>query len=1141
MKKVKKKMNWKKILSIVVVVTLIQPIFSKMGVLNALAENIVEDSGVTMENQLDLKDVPTFVTSEHIEEYGHTMRLYEKETELNTVVFQNSNGTQTVYYMGYPLRYIDENGELKDIDLTLKDNGTVYKTTANDVEVSISKQYDSGITLSYGGISLGLVAIPPIDSGTSGSISTTVMVTTQMTENDVVYKNIFGEGIDVKYTPLYTGVKEDIIISKYTGNCEFQFLLTTNGLMVYENEEGGYYIAENEGSVNRVEIGEVLAYDAESDICEGELTIVPIKSANLYQITVSVDTSFLVDSDTVYPVTIDPTLTVSDETHGTDSIQDTPVYSELETRNFGSNKYNFVGYTDSTYGVGRTVVRLQGLLDDPIYATLSGASVTSAKFYVKDSSGQSNKTIHIHALTSNSTWTESSVTWQTMGTMSSTVQASASLGKASWSSFDITYLVRNWLNAVYNEDCGFVMKGADETLKSNFHSSECSTVENRPYFTITYEYREASGVVSGQTYFIKNVYSGHYLQADTSMNNEVIQNVFHGDSYQQWKIVYQGNGLYKLYNQYAGYISEKYCLDLKELNGDEIDLFKDLGGSYVKFYIIANGDGSYRLLNCWPGGDDVLTVLDGYALSKVYNRSWEKDLNQKWQLELATTKLANTKTFSIFDVGESTEDEAALVKRYLEYDGYTSVGIYDNSNYYVPAQAIKDIGRYSDVVYLNGHGGFYANLWVMDSNKITCEYLCAEDSVDTEDSVPKVGIGAQWKDGSTTKTTSYWNQKTKWAILAQCDQLNFYDRGDVEYETGMQPAELWAKTLLGDGNRMHGILGYYNGAPGGSTHYNRLENFLIHTSKDNNMTLIEAWKMVNSPLIASSNWATIYHSANVSDKFSSFTSTTANGSEYTIYLARNEQFTGELGLQSQTNVIETEAVYGNVIERPVLCNDMVEIKITQTYEKLCSTLGLNDNDRLQMDDVGRISYFKSNVDWGEKDMEYNLSNEQAIELAEKMLLELELLPENGYRACVSRVERLKFDTENSCFGNPEIIEYAVCFYQTYNGKDVLSDQQDGIVIRFNKDGITSFDYLWREMKIASVNQDEKTDMLSQEQVQKIYMETSGDSKLETSLEITSAYLQIDGQTHLVWAFADSNNYRNSVFIDAYTGEELSFE
>ena len=98
MKKVKKKMNWKKILSIVVVVTLIQPIFSKMGVLNALAENIVEDSGVTMENQLDLKDVPTFVTSEHIEEYGHTMRLYEKETELNTVVFQNSNGTQTVYY-----------------------------------------------------------------------------------------------------------------------------------------------------------------------------------------------------------------------------------------------------------------------------------------------------------------------------------------------------------------------------------------------------------------------------------------------------------------------------------------------------------------------------------------------------------------------------------------------------------------------------------------------------------------------------------------------------------------------------------------------------------------------------------------------------------------------------------------------------------------------------------------------------------------------------------------------------------------------------------------------------------------------------------------------------------------------------------
>ena len=45
-----------------------------------------------------------------------------------------------------------------------------------------------------------------------------------------------------------------------------------------------------------------------------------------YRITLTVEEDYLTDPNTVYPVTIDPTLTVSDNTHGAGAIEDAPIY-----------------------------------------------------------------------------------------------------------------------------------------------------------------------------------------------------------------------------------------------------------------------------------------------------------------------------------------------------------------------------------------------------------------------------------------------------------------------------------------------------------------------------------------------------------------------------------------------------------------------------------------------------------------------------------------------------------------------------------------------------------------------------------------------------------------------------------------------
>ena len=125
-----------------------------------------------------------------------------------------------------------------------------------------------------------------------------------------------------------------------------------------------------------------------------------------YRITLTVDEDYLTDPNTVYPVTIDPTLTVSDNTHGAGVIEDAPIYEGYPTSNFGSYQYNRAGYAGTTYKRGRTVVRLTGMLANEHYSKILGAQIESVQFYVADATGTSNVNIKLFPLTSNSTWTE---------------------------------------------------------------------------------------------------------------------------------------------------------------------------------------------------------------------------------------------------------------------------------------------------------------------------------------------------------------------------------------------------------------------------------------------------------------------------------------------------------------------------------------------------------------------------------------------------------------------------------------------------------------------------------------------------------------------------------------------------------------
>ncbi|MBQ7822579.1 MAG: hypothetical protein IJ338_00105 [Bacteroidaceae bacterium] len=504
--------------------------------------------------------------------------------------------------------------------------------------------------------------------------------------------------------------------------------------------------------------------------------------------------------------------------------------------------------------------------------------------------------------------------------------------------------------------------------------------------------------------------------------------------------------------------------------------------------------------------------------------------------------------FFAFDVGNSSQDEVAVVAKWMSDFGYTSNGTYDNADGTVSTATIIDVARNSDVVYINGHGGEYANIQVRNSNGNITSYLCADASVNPGDTITKYGIGARWKTGSTTKTTSYWNNGTKWVILAPCSQLN-YNGVQGTHWNGLTSAEVWARTRLGDGQRIHGYVGYYNTAPGGSTHTSRLENFFGYCMH-NNSQIVDAWAQAHTFLIGSSDWAAIYHSANMDDRFQSMSATTANGSAYEIYYVGRNISEHEIDIASASDFATTEGIMEGQDCLPQFNNIATKnFSAEATRSALKNKLKLSDNSIFEVENNGRITYSVGERNWGDHNLNYELTDSEAILAAEQELDKLGLLPQDSYRTVVSRIERIKLDLSGEQENVQETVEYTVSFYRTHNGIDVLSDQEDGIIVGFNKDGLTELRYMWRNLSVVASDALGTSKKITFQQAQEAcqtalvrgeQIKTTRDAEgISKSFFVTTAYLQIDNAVKPVWAFSTDNSYANCIFVDMYTGNVLN--
>lgn len=452
------------------------------------------------------EEIPEAVGQALVSEKGHTERLYYQETDLNTIAFANLDGTETIYIFDEPVKYFSENGEIEDKSNILYNahlENYAYVNKDNDIRTYFpdSLEENSGIKVEYGIVTVEMS--PHLENHVATSTSFG-----QKVENSVYYYGVFGENTAVRYTPTFSGVKEDIILFDKSETSKFSFVLDCNGLeptvendiIALRDKESGDIVAT---------VGSIYVYDSYAM----EKSEFPHETSNnkyelsqidegKYIISLIVDQDFLENEDIVYPVYIDPSITINASGTGSSkTILDTPIYngSGVTSMSAGGNPTAVVGYVGTLngvqYGAGRLLMRFPGLMSQSFMSDYQKV-ITSATLYMKESSGLSSAATISAYMYNGPDWNESSryssSIWDGMiGDELSSY--SFSYPNRTNGNFDITWAVQIWQSNPTLGSKGIILK--NKTSESNLsyyktlYTAEGST---KPYLSVTYATRTST-------------------------------------------------------------------------------------------------------------------------------------------------------------------------------------------------------------------------------------------------------------------------------------------------------------------------------------------------------------------------------------------------------------------------------------------------------------------------------------------------------------------------------------------------------------------------------------------------------------------------------------------------------------------------
>lgn len=431
----------------------------------------------------DVQKAPDIITAAEIAQNGYIGRVKSHEKDLYTLVFRNSDGTNTKKIYSHPVKYVDDTGVVRDISLEIAQNKDgSFSTASHEIITTFEKNPLNGITLDYEDVSIKMV---PALTGNK------VPAAVRSLDNKKITYSL-DSSTSYVYELTYTGYKEDIVVKKYTGQTEYMFKLYTNGLTLTKINET-YCLVDSEGEV-KATIGDVIIFTAdERNNTFGSMTYQTVRQNQEYNITIHVDADYLRDPRTVYPIRIDPTIEIRYSNNGAGAIEDVTLNSNAGSD--GSSTSLLIGKRN-TYGISRVLLKVPALSFDGISHAVS---ITSATIGIRDIMCQSSSLdIYCHQFTGGE-WTESTANWSNVNPNSygscldsHTVSYANGVAQPSDHSylFDITSLVREWYSNPSAQNMGVIFKASNTVEGASAHNHKTFgsySSSYRPVFTLVYE------------------------------------------------------------------------------------------------------------------------------------------------------------------------------------------------------------------------------------------------------------------------------------------------------------------------------------------------------------------------------------------------------------------------------------------------------------------------------------------------------------------------------------------------------------------------------------------------------------------------------------------------------------------------------
>lgn len=271
---------------------------------------------------------------------------------------------------------------------------------------TFSRNLSDGIALRGNNTTLSLVPhLPTKDS--NATLSSAAALTADATVKRIDRKTVayeYDSKTTIEYSLTYTGFKEDIVVSEYTGQTEYEFTLYTNGLTLKE-VNGAFCLMDGSGVV-KATLGDIIIFTAdEKNNTMGELSAKTVTKNQEYLLTISVDAAYLAAPETTYPIRIDPTVELSYDNNGSGAIQDVTLNSLQGSS--GTSGSLLVGLRE-TYGKSRILMKFPGL---NLNTLGSNVIITEATVELRDLMCETTGLeVSCYVFTGN-VWDESTANW----------------------------------------------------------------------------------------------------------------------------------------------------------------------------------------------------------------------------------------------------------------------------------------------------------------------------------------------------------------------------------------------------------------------------------------------------------------------------------------------------------------------------------------------------------------------------------------------------------------------------------------------------------------------------------------------------------------------------------------------------------